>query len=130
MNVKLGEIIDSIPVLRRIYEGAHPPGKLAYQLAMIQKAIDPHAEAFGIARKAILDRTGTYNEEKNIFEFLDRDGNFNQEKADEYREEISKLAETEIEMMCTLSVGDLDKLGMNVSLTPAEINQIMWLLAE
>ncbi len=96
------------------------PGKAAYRLFKIVKAVNAEMEALDAVRKNLLDKyEGKWSEDKSQFEFPEG----NKEKLDA---EFAAFLQEPIKFSGGLPLADLE----NTRLTAADIVRLEWLIEE
>jgi hypothetical protein len=119
MQVTLRTLLESRDALSRLI--AQPaPGKLAYRLAKVAKAVKGELETYESARRPLCERLGELNEERSAFEFKG-------DNAEAFKREHDELLAEE----ANLDLGHLsvDDLG-NLEISGADLLALEWLIAE
>ena len=119
MKVTLRNLLESRDALSRLI--AQPaPGKLAYRLAKVAKAVKAELETYEGARQPLCERLGELNEEMSAFEFKG-------DNAEAFRREHDELLAEE----ASLDVGNLtvEDLG-NLQISGADLLALEWLITE
>jgi hypothetical protein len=119
MQVTLRNLLESKEALSRLV--AQPaPGKLAYRLAKVAKAVKAELDTYESARRPLCERLGELNEDKSAFEFKG-------DNAEAFKREHDELLAEETK----LDVGHLnvDDLG-NLQISGADLLALEWLITE
>jgi hypothetical protein len=119
MQVTLRSLLESSDALSRLI--AQPaPGKLAYRLAKVAKAVKAELETYESARRPLCARLGKLNEDRSAYEF---EG----ENKEAFKREHDELLAVE----ANLDVGHLsvDDIG-NLQISGADLLALEWLITE
>ena len=119
MKVKLGEIMNAIPVLQKVAQ-AQLPAAIAFNLYKVTKVLEVERENFEGRRMDLIKKySDGFNEET-------REYTFPEDNRAKFMKEINELLNVEVEL--NTPVVNLVDSGINISV--AEIEAISFLLPE
>jgi len=116
MKVKLKEIFESVPPLKRIFDTPIKDAKLVYALSKTQRAVDRELEDINEGRNAIVKNFGT-----------EKDGQWSvpPEKMEAFTAEMEKYLATEVEL-------DIWKIPFRITdfidLSSSEMTMAGWII--
>lgn len=124
--VKLSDIINSAPVLRKLSETAMP-ARYAFRIRRIIQETDAVLQAFNDQYRQVLEQYSV-SRDGDVFSFLREDGSVDQELLDAANGAIQELLLEQVELNITAVEYSMIE-SVEIQITPREAESIDWIFA-
>ena len=123
IQVKLGELINMIPVLQVISQIPNSSGKMLYKISKLILKVNQEVNSFDAAKRGMLNKYGVKDENGNyLMDENNREFIIQEDKKSDFQKEFSELANSVVEL-------DIDYFQAedfnDLKLTPQQLISLM-----
>lgn len=127
IQVKLGELLNMIPVLQKLSEKPNSSGRMLYKISKLILKIRQEAESFNTAKRGMLKKYGVVDANGEYLIGEDRDYLIKEQLKEEFNKEVTNLINTNVDIGIDYFLAeDFD----NLELTPQELISLISLIKE